>query len=640
MIKRIFPIFLVFLVSLILVNAEIMNDYEELTLNVDLKGELDVTKEPRDYSLESISAILSFFPKNDEFQEVKDEKIISIPNAKIKKGDTINYRWEDYNPELVFGVESVVNTRTNFNKVTQKIPFPIKEDLSLYNQYLTSTSLVNSDDPRIIKKANELAEGEDDLFVVVYKMALWTKENIDYDLETLTSEASQSSVWVLENKKGVCDELTTLFVAMLRSKGIPARFVTGSSYTNVINDFGNHAWAEIYFPNVGWVAFDPTYGQLGYVDAAHIKMKESVDIKNSSVNYAWRSRNINLNSKEMSIDVGVISKGKLVSYDNEISLDLLKNQVGPGSKVPLKVTVKNNENFYLPLMVYLTKGPSEVKKNSIELLLKPNSKESVLFLVDIPKDLKTGFAYESVLEVKDSYGHNQSIKLEYGENYDVYTNEGTESKAEQLEEETTNNVELICNPSHETYYINEGQGEIHCIIKNKDEASFFDLDLCFENNCKKIDILPSEEKSADFTFDLREERKEGIVTLKGENLLQRNYFDLKVLNGPNVDLINLDYPHTINYNENAEIKFSLSSNTEVKSVYTKIGNKDVFSQETLKFNSDFVVPFNGDFFYYNEPVIEITYKDMNGKDYSVKEDLSILVVDAPWYAWIAKLLRF
>src|SRR3989344_5623410 len=505
MIKRIFSIFIVFIVSLTSVYAEDLNNYDSLEVQVKVNGELQVVRESSSYSLEYISSELSFFPKNDEFQEVKDEKIISIPNAKIKKGDTINYRWEDYN------------------------------------------------------------------------------------LETLTSEASQSSVWVLENKKGVCDELTTLFVAMLRSKGIPARFVTGSSYTNVINDFGNHAWAEIYFPNVGWVAFDPTYGQLGYVDAAHIKMKESVDIKNSSVNYAWRSRNINLNPKEMSIDVEVISKEKLVSYDNEISLDLLKNQVGPGSKVPLNVTVKNNENFYLPLMVYLTKGPSEVKKNSIELLLKPNSNESVLFLVDIPKDLRTGFAYESVLEVKDSYGHNQSIKLEYGENYDVYTNEGTESKAERLEEETTNNVELICNPSHETYYINEGQCEIHCIIKNKDEASFFDL---------------------------------------------------KVLNGPNVDLINLDYPHTINYNENAEIKFSLSSNTDVKSVYTKIGNKDVFSQETLKFNSDFVVPFNGDFFYYNEPVIEITYKDMNGKDYSVKEDLSILVVDAPWYAWIAKLLRF
>src|SRR3989344_5220676 len=639
MIKRIFSIFIVFIVSLTSVYAEDLNNYDSLEVQVKVNGELQVVRESSSYSLEYISSELSFFPKNDEFQEVKDEKIISIPNAKIKKGDTINYRWEDYNPELVFGVESVVNTRTNFNKVTQKIPFPIKEDLSLYNQYLVSTSLVNSDDPRIIKKANELVEGEDDLFVVVYKMALWTKENIDYDLETLTSEASQSSVWVLENKKGVCDELTTLFVAMLRSKGIPARFVTGSSYTNVISDFGNHAWAEIYFPNVGWVAFDPTYGQLGYVDAAHIKMKESVDIKNSSVNYAWRSKNINLNPKEMEIKVNVLSKGEAVSYDSEISLGLLKNKVGPGSKVPLKVVVKNNENFYLPVTLYLTKGPSEVKDNTIGFLLRPNSKESALFLVDIPQELNEGFIYDSELEVKDSYEHKQSVKLEYGKNYDVYTSEEAQYKIERIEEEHIGNIELTCSPSREIYYAYEEQGIIHCTVKNNDKTSFSNLELCFESDCKNIDILPSEEKTADFTFDLKKEMKEGIVTLKGENLLQRSYFDLKILNNSSINIISLDYPSTINYKESAELKFSLEPNSEVKSIYAKVGDKEVFSQETLKFKSDFVVPFSGNFFYFNEPVIEINYKDVNGKYYTVREELSITVVDTPWYAWISKILR-
>ncbi len=637
---KLFTLFIVFIVSLSGVYAEELNVYDSLEVQVKINGELQAVQESSNYNLEYISSELSFYPKNNEFQEVKDENIISVPDAKIRKGDTITYTWEDYNPELVFGIDSVVDTRTNFNKITQKIPFPIKEDLSSYKPYLTSTPLVNSDDLRIIEKANELVEGEDDLFAVVYKIARWTKENIDYDLETLTAEASQSSVWVLENKKGVCDELTTLFVAMLRSKGIPARFVTGSSYTNVINDFGNHAWAEVYFPNVGWVAFDPTYGQLGYVDATHIKMKESTDIKNSSVNYAWRSRNINLNPKELNIEVDVLSKGELVSYDNEISLELLKNNVGPGSKVPLKITVKNNENFYLPLTVYLTKGPTEIKKNSIELLLKPNSKESALFLVDVPKDLKGGFVYESELEVKDSYGNNQSIKLEYGENYEVYSNEEAESKVEQLEEETISNIELICNPSRETYYTYEGQGEIHCTVKNNDKNSFFGLDLCFENDCKKIDISSSEEKAIDFIFDLKEERKEGIVNLKGENLLQRSYFDLKILNDASVGIIDIKHPSTVKYKESAELKFILSPNTEVKSVYAKVGNKEVFSQETLKFKSDFVVPFNGDFFYYNEPVIEIIYKDVSGKDYSVKENLPITIVDVPWYAGILRILRF
>ena len=637
---KIFILFFVFIASLTSVYAEDLNTYGSLELQVNVNGGLQVVQESSSYTLDYISSELSFFPNNDGFQDVKDYKITSIPEAKVEKGDTVTFTWKEYNPELSFGIDSVVNTRTNFNKVNQKISFPIKEDLSDYKPYLKPTSLVNSDDPRIIEKANEIVKGEDDLFVVVSKLARWTKENIDYDLETLTAEASQSSVWVLENKRGVCDELTTLFVAMLRSQGIPARFVTGSSYTNVINDFGNHAWAEVYFPNVGWVAFDPTYGQFGYVDATHIKMKESVDIKNSSVNYAWRSKNINLNPKEMEIKVNVLSKGEAVSYDSEISLGLLKNKVGPGSKVPLKVVVKNNENFYLPVTLYLTKGPSEVKDNTIGLLLRPNSKESALFLVDIPQELNDGFIYDSELEVKDSYEHKQSVKLEYGKNYDVYTSEEAQSKIERVEEEHIGNIELTCNPFRETYYAYEEQGDIRCTVKSNDKTSFSNLELCFENDCKNIDLLPSEEKTVDFTFGLKDEMKEGIVTLKGENLLQRSYFDLKILNNSSINIINLDYPSTIKYKESAELKFSLEPNSEVKSIYAKVGDKEVFSQETLKFKSDFVVPFSGNFFYFNEPVIEINYKDVNGKYYTVREELSITVVDTPWYAWISKILRF
>lgn len=637
---KILTLFVIFILSLTSVYAEDLNNYDSLELHVKVNGELQVVQESSSYTIDYISSELSFFPRTNDFQEVKNDNILSNPEAEIKKGDTITYTWKEYSPELSFSVESDVDTRTNFNKVNQKIPFPIKEDLSDYKPYLKSTALVNSDEPRIKEKAAEIIGGEDDLFVVVYKISKWTKENIEYDLETLTAEASQSSIWVLENKKGVCDELTTLFVAMLRSQGIPARFVTGSSYTNVINDFGNHAWAEVYFPNIGWVAFDPTYGQFGYVDASHVKMKESVDIKNSSVNYAWRSKNINLNPKEMNIDVELINKGEFISYNNEINLELLKNQVGAGSKVPLKVTVKNNENFYLSLTVYLTKGPTEIEKNTIELLLKPNGKESVLFLIDVPQDLKEGFTYESELEVKDSYNHKQSVKLEYGKNYETYTSEEAEFKAEQVKEESISGVELICNPSSKTYFIYEKQGTINCNIKNNDKSSFTNLDICFENDCKKLDILSSEEKNIEFVFELKDDIKEGIVVLSGNGLLQRSYFDLKILSDSNVKITNLEYPSSINYKENAELKFSLEPNAEIKSVYAKVGNKDVFSQENMKFKSDFIVPFNGDFFYYNEPIIEISYKDMNGKEYSIKENLSIAVVDTPWYAWIAKFLRF
>jgi hypothetical protein len=54
-------------------------------------------------------------------------------------------------------------------------------------------------------------------------------------------------------------------VTMLRSEGVPARFVTG--YTPgqeveedewVVRGLDSHAWVQVYFPEVGWVNFDPT----------------------------------------------------------------------------------------------------------------------------------------------------------------------------------------------------------------------------------------------------------------------------------------------------------------------------------------------------------------------------------------------
>jgi hypothetical protein len=57
----------------------------------------------------------------------------------------------------------------------------------------------------------------------------------------------------------------TAMVVMLRTLDIPARFVTG--YTTgqeidsgewVVRGYNSHAWVEVFFPDVGWVSFDPT----------------------------------------------------------------------------------------------------------------------------------------------------------------------------------------------------------------------------------------------------------------------------------------------------------------------------------------------------------------------------------------------
>lgn len=72
--------------------------------------------------------------------------------------------------------------------------------------------------------------------------------------------------FLLETRTGHCEYFASAMVLMLRSQGIPARFVTGylgGEYNPlegyyVVRQNNAHAWVEAYLPDLGWQSFDPT----------------------------------------------------------------------------------------------------------------------------------------------------------------------------------------------------------------------------------------------------------------------------------------------------------------------------------------------------------------------------------------------
>ncbi|WP_084788103.1 transglutaminase TgpA family protein [Anaerobacillus alkalidiazotrophicus] len=78
--------------------------------------------------------------------------------------------------------------------------------------------------------------------------------------------------FLFETRRGYCDNFSTSMVVMLRTLDIPARWVKGFTQGRVIGLAENgkkkyeitnanaHSWVEVYFPNVGWVPFEPTRG--------------------------------------------------------------------------------------------------------------------------------------------------------------------------------------------------------------------------------------------------------------------------------------------------------------------------------------------------------------------------------------------
>ncbi len=80
--------------------------------------------------------------------------------------------------------------------------------------------------------------------------------------------------FLFDEQQGYCDYYASAMVVMLRSVGVPARYVRG--YIHPSSDEGvyrvlesdGHAWPEVYFPGYGWVEFEPTGGRPALVRAA------------------------------------------------------------------------------------------------------------------------------------------------------------------------------------------------------------------------------------------------------------------------------------------------------------------------------------------------------------------------------------
>ena len=70
--------------------------------------------------------------------------------------------------------------------------------------------------------------------------------------------------YVIENRKGDCGQVTMLLIAMLRYKGIPARWQSG--WMTHPGEVNLHDWAEVYFEGVGWIPVDISFARGGKLD--------------------------------------------------------------------------------------------------------------------------------------------------------------------------------------------------------------------------------------------------------------------------------------------------------------------------------------------------------------------------------------
>jgi transglutaminase-like putative cysteine protease len=121
---------------------------------------------------------------------------------------------------------------------------------------------------RVRAAATEITAGSTTQYDKVLALEKWMGDRVEYSLDAPRAPTGVDVVdhFLFDAEQGWCEQIASSLVVLARANGIPARLVTGyvpGDHDPVTGRFtvrqrDAHAWAEVWFPEVGWVPFDPT----------------------------------------------------------------------------------------------------------------------------------------------------------------------------------------------------------------------------------------------------------------------------------------------------------------------------------------------------------------------------------------------
>ena len=175
-------------------------------------------------------------------------------------------------------------TSTRLNLLNPRSPFPpaaLPADKTLF---LQPTDQVQSRHAEMTALAVKLTRGATSQFDAVQRVITWVINHLKY----VNPPPRYDALFALHTGKGNCQNFSHLSAALLRAAGIPTRIVNGITLDkayHVSRDEGTltfkmaqgrHSWVEIWFPDLGWVPFDPQQTEL-FVSNRYIRVEIGVD---------------------------------------------------------------------------------------------------------------------------------------------------------------------------------------------------------------------------------------------------------------------------------------------------------------------------------------------------------------------------
>ncbi|UDY37951.1 transglutaminase family protein [Dermatobacter hominis] len=184
-----------------------------------------------------------------------DDRLVQGPDGSIVAPDALGQ-----GATYTVTSRQVPVTSADLAAVDDAVPVDLAER---YASSPETTSRVRELARRVVAEAGAGTE-----FAKVQALEAWMGDNLEYSLDAPLAPQGVDVVddFLFESKVGWCEQIASSLVVMLREVGVPARLATGfapgeedgASGRFVVRERDAHAWAEVWFPGVGWIPFDPT----------------------------------------------------------------------------------------------------------------------------------------------------------------------------------------------------------------------------------------------------------------------------------------------------------------------------------------------------------------------------------------------
>lgn len=217
-----------------------------------------------------------------------------------------------------------------------------------YLGYTSADKYWEVNNPTIVSLAHNLTRNDQTVLGMVNAIYNFTTTNISYDYgkyyEIISGIPTEryGAVKTFLLGKGVCEDITDLFVTLCRAAGIPATETTGPIYSQdgLMGIGETHTWADVYVPGYGWLEVDPTWKEFGLLDGRHIA--ESTFSNSSDPEWIILG-NFQSGTYEVMTYITMIKGSALYLADPHITVVAI-GDLQTDTQIDLRVTVSNFGN--------------------------------------------------------------------------------------------------------------------------------------------------------------------------------------------------------------------------------------------------------------------------------------------------------